>query len=155
MKPTTKRPISLLVRVPFIGKPLETIAVKHNEALSPDGSVWFGIRGRGPSQARRASLLQQAERGIPTYFYLLQRNGSRFHGFRAPLLAFSDTPPKHSMIPAYYSETDLAKTAALWVNVERFRKVDNLTIDALRVDQTGTPLQEALGRSMACVMVVS
>jgi hypothetical protein len=155
MNITAQKPISLLVRVPLVAEPVEAIANRHNALASSDGNMWFGIRGRVPSQTRRACLLQQVDRGISTYLYLLQRNGSRFHGFRALLRAFSETPPDNSMIPEYYYETGLAQSIALWAYVKCFREVDNRTIDTLRVDQTGTPIGEALARSMVGVMVVS
>ncbi|MHB1675152.1 MAG: hypothetical protein ACYCSP_12980 [Acidobacteriaceae bacterium] len=100
-------------------------------------------------------MLEQTKQGTPTYFYVVQRASHGFRVFRALLLSISATAPQSAMLPSYYDESNLAKGASLWVEVEHFSPVDGKTLDALRIDATGNPVLQVLSRSMACVMIVS
>ena len=148
-------PINLLVRLPISGKAIAEIVDLHNAIADLHGSVWFGVRGRAPSEERQAWLTSQANRGITTYLYLLQREKRQFIGFRAFLNKVVESMPESSLIPTYYNNSDLKESAVLWANVQRFRRIDGTTISSLRVVSTGSPLEEVLSRSMACVMLVS
>jgi hypothetical protein len=85
----------------------------------------------------------------------LHKQAISVKGFCARLLSISQTPPKFNhLIPAYYSETHLAKSARFWVTVEQFREIDNQAIRPFQIRSTGKPLADVLTKSMASVMII-
>lgn len=148
-------PVSLVVRVAVSTTNVERIARLHNDVAAKHGSVWFGILGRAPSMLRCAAFGEQIKTGVSTYLYLLQRSKNEFVGFRAAILRISPSPPNDGAAPSYYEEQDITKKAILWVNVRAFKAFESTLLHSLRVESTQRPLEEALSRGMASVLIVS
>ena len=136
------------------GMPVGTVVERHN-AIALRGSVSFGIRGRAPTDSRRSVFMEQRRRGIPTYFYLVQRTKSGYCAFRGPLLSVFDQMPAPSTFPSYYLESRLAQSVSFWVSVGALEPVATSTLGNLHVDTSQRPLLDVFNDSMASVMFVS
>ena len=150
------KPQHLIVRIPMKGEPLDKIVDKHNAVTSTSGAVWFGSRGQAPGEARLILLMEQVERSVPTFLYLVQRKAQTFQTFQAPILAIAHSvPPTDSqLIPPYYVSFGSRFKAAIWLKAGLFKEEPDGALRLLQVETTGSPVTFVLAKSMASILVV-
>lgn len=138
-------PFHLVVRFSDTMFSVGNMVALHNAVVAEHGAVWFGKLGQTLSQGRIELLIQQIEKKIPTYLYLVKGNRKKSTAYRAPLILVSREMPKETtLIPAYYAEKNLIQYMKAWMKIGQIEAIEMSEMDKLKAINSVFPISETL-----------
>jgi len=143
-------PVSLLLRLPSNGDPIDKIASEHERVIRASRKVWLGVFGTKLSSQTLEVLKSRGE-----YLYMMQmgkRGAIAYKGVITDVAEFL-SGSELRLVPNYYEEKSFTPLAKFWVRLSSLDPVAVDELDELRVARTGTMVLD-LFRSMTSVAIV-
>lgn len=149
-------PIHLLMRFADKLTTIDDTVGEHGKVIRKHGAVWLGKLGKHLAEKHIATLNGQCRQGIPTYVYLVQKAGRRYDVYRGRIATISLSVPRNEqcLVPKYYELRGIAQQVAFWIKLASVRKIPVEKLRKLHVAATGTPVPNALARSMAGLFIL-
>ena len=147
---TPRSGISLLLRLPSTGMPIERVADAHQKVIATSGSVWLGILGRRYSEQNVGRIRRDGES-----FYLVQRTNGETVVFKGNMsdVSYSLAEEQRSLVPEYYRESGISERAKLWVHLSSLTRIATRELEKLSVVSSGKDASVLL-TGMACLGIV-
>jgi len=152
---TDEKTFHVLMRFSDKLSPVETIPA-HQEVIATMGAVWLAKAGKPMAQSKIDAINRQAEQGVETTLYLVQRVANDYELYRGTIISAARRLPKaeSNLVPAYYADSHLLANAELWIKLSALQQAPSGEIDNLVLLNTASRARESLRLSTAALFFV-
>jgi hypothetical protein len=144
-------PVSLLLRLPLAGQPINEIAAEHKKVLQASRKVWLGVFG-----SKLSSQTLEVLKGRGEYLYMMQMSKPNPLAYKGIITNVAKSLPtgERRFVPHYYDEKVLTPLVKFWVQLSSLESAAVDELDELRVARTGTMVLD-LFESMTSLAIVT